>query len=185
MSDKEVYIIVAICAAIVVILFIVLVLSKTRRGEKKSIKNVNFYVNGGFGTDGYGDNVQNNGLKGFGDDKMGTVLVNEKTRKPNYICINLTNRVTGRKYSSKMQNELVIGRKSEDGIYPYLELSGETTISKRHALITRNENGVYITDMGSANHSWLNNQLLINFMPLNNGDIIRFGNCEYIIEIIE
>ena len=185
MSDKEVYVFVAICAAIVIILLIILVLSKTRRCEKKSLKNVNFYVNGGFGTDGYGGSLQNNGLKGFGDDKISTVLVNAKTRKPNNVCINLTNRVTGRRYSSQMQNELVIGRKSEDGIYPYLELTGETTISKRHALITRNGNGIYIADMGSANHSWLNNQLLIDFMPLNNGDIIRFGNCEYIIEIIE
>lgn len=54
-------------------------------------------------------------------------------------------------------------------------------ISRQHAVITVNGNGVYIEDLGSTNGTMVNGNKLSNAVPvlLNDGDVIRFADEEF------
>lgn len=78
--------------------------------------------------------------------------------------------------------ELVFGRKNEQVLEASLldlsELGGyQMGISRRHAVISRVENDYELTDLGSTNGSWLNDERLVPFKPypLVNGSQLRFG----------
>lgn len=49
-----------------------------------------------------------------------------------------------------------------------------TTVSRRHALVSVTEQGVYITDVGSANGTAVNGQPVVT-APLREGDVVSFG----------
>ncbi len=67
------------------------------------------------------------------------------------------------------EGENVIGRLGDP-----VELS-ETTVSRRHATITRQDGRWVLDDLGSANGTYLNGVRLRRSAPLNRGDQIRVG----------
>lgn len=73
---------------------------------------------------------------------------------------------------------MVIGRKAElvDAVIPF-----SSTISKKHCKITRNNGNYYITDVGSANGTFVNRVRLGLEQPrqINRGDVIRLSNSDF------
>jgi hypothetical protein len=78
--------------------------------------------------------------------------------------------------------EVVVGR--EDPLtdhFPDIDLTpfgaGEQGVSRRHARITRDQNGYYVEDLESKNHTFVNEQRLQpgERRPLQPGDTVRFG----------
>jgi pSer/pThr/pTyr-binding forkhead associated (FHA) protein len=73
---------------------------------------------------------------------------------------------------------LTFGRESDCDI-----VSDHTTVSKRHARITRTPNGkLQIEDLGSANGTW-RGRSRIQREAFGTGDVVRFGAVEYRIEL--
>jgi len=79
--------------------------------------------------------------------------------------------------------ELLIGRADPaGGIYPEIDLSaygGDAGgVSRRHARLVLNAEGVFLEDLNSTNFTFLNRQRLQpgRLYPLNDGDEIRLGN---------
>ncbi len=54
-------------------------------------------------------------------------------------------------------------------------------VSRRHALIHREEDGYYITDLNSTNGTRINGRRLLPNTPcrLSSGDIVRLGRFEF------
>jgi pSer/pThr/pTyr-binding forkhead associated (FHA) protein len=80
------------------------------------------------------------------------------------------------------QSEIVIGRNDEAShTYPDLDLTPqggvEQGVSRQHAVIRRTETNLTLTDLGSANGTYINGQNLIPHQPriLKDGDELRFG----------
>ena len=78
--------------------------------------------------------------------------------------------------------EIILGRTDlVQNIFPdvdFAELEGEGNgVSRRHARILRNSEGIYLEDLNSTNFTFLNNQRLDpgRLYPLKNGDEIRLG----------
>lgn len=77
--------------------------------------------------------------------------------------------------------KLVLGRKQETTSEPVLDLSDygrlAHSISRRHALISQQEDGYVLSDLGSTNGTWLNQQLLQpgKIYPLQSLDQVRLG----------
>jgi FHA domain/zinc-ribbon domain len=77
------------------------------------------------------------------------------------------------------KGEITVGRYSPGEIAPSLDLNpyngSVLGVSRQHAIITRNDEGYTIKDMGSTNGTWLNDVQLEpqRTYPLHSGDLIR------------
>jgi len=80
------------------------------------------------------------------------------------------------------KNEIIIGR--EDPLvdyFPDIDLTpfggGEQGVSRRHARILQTPDGYIIEDLGSKNHTFVNEERLNDGQrqPLKSGDKVRFG----------
>lgn len=80
------------------------------------------------------------------------------------------------------EGEFVIGKKADvvDGVITF-----NGAISRRHCKISKTQNGFMITDLGSANGTFVNRNKLAPEVPcvLNNGDIVRLANSDFEITI--
>lgn len=90
---------------------------------------------------------------------------------------------TGRLIESPKHDEITIGRSDKAlEIVPDIDLAqdkgAELGVSRRHALLTFQDDQVFLTDLGSTNRTFINRRPLMKGQPqvLRNGDEIRLGN---------
>lgn len=97
----------------------------------------------------------------------------------------------GGKYSSSLE-EITVGRDS-DNVF-YINPSAPKTnqgekISRRHCVISQNEEGVYVWDVGSRNGTYVNGSRLEkgpgNKKDLSHGDVLSFSDVNYEVRIYE
>ena len=86
------------------------------------------------------------------------------------------------------ESELIFGRQSEKklegSLFDLTPMGGyQMGISRRHAVIRKVENGLELTDLGSTNGSWLNEERLVPFKPysLIDRSQIRFGRMRLLV----
>jgi DNA-binding winged helix-turn-helix (wHTH) protein len=70
--------------------------------------------------------------------------------------------------------ETVLGR-GDDGV----TMVDDTTVSRRHARVVVDADGVTIEDLGSRNGTWLVDQPLTGRAPVRAGDSIRLGSARF------
>ncbi|MGW5672410.1 FHA domain-containing protein [Micromonospora sp. NPDC003776] len=51
-------------------------------------------------------------------------------------------------------------------------------LSRRHATVQSTAEGVWLTDLGSTNGTWLNDRRISGGVPLADGDVVRVGRTE-------
>ncbi|MEU8262436.1 FHA domain-containing protein [Micromonospora sp. NPDC048999] len=51
-------------------------------------------------------------------------------------------------------------------------------VSRRHATVQLTADGVCLTDLGSTNGTWLNDQRLTDSIQLTDGDVVRLGRTD-------
>ncbi len=73
------------------------------------------------------------------------------------------------------EGEMVVGR--EDGLP--VSLAGESTVSRRHAVLTRNGDVVTLKDVGSTNGTFINGMKVSSETPLRSGDDVQFGSVRF------
>ena len=61
----------------------------------------------------------------------------------------------------------------------HIVLTGDTTISRGHARLTREVGGLVVTDLGSSNGTFVNGQRLYAPTQLVPGDVIQFGSSKF------
>ena len=181
-EDLEIVIIVA-CAAVVVLVFIVAPLIRLgiigHRDPENSMGKV--HINEGMNVDFMSGRSAEIGLNGFGENRLGTVVVGLESAGG--LNITLENVITGLQFSGVLMDRLVFGRKNNQQIWGYVEVSDDSSISKLHMEMIREGNSVYVRDLGSSNHTWINGNYLTDMADVYSGDIIRMGNSEYRIYI--
>jgi pSer/pThr/pTyr-binding forkhead associated (FHA) protein len=74
-----------------------------------------------------------------------------------------------------LKGTISLGRSSENDI-----VIKDPFVSKRHLMITKDEEEYFIEDLGSSNGTYVNKQLLVDAAKLVNGDIIKIGDLEFI-----
>lgn len=79
--------------------------------------------------------------------------------------------------SFRVQNTLRIGR------HPSNEVSLEdASVSRRHASIEVTDEGVYVSDHGSANGTFVNGKRVADRLLVLSGDTIRVGHMEFVFK---
>ncbi len=76
------------------------------------------------------------------------------------------------------QGDLIVGREIGLG----LSLVGESTVSRKHAQITRSGASVVVTDFGSTNGTYVNGVKVAGDMALTPGDAVQFGSVRFRFE---
>lgn len=94
------------------------------------------------------------------------------------IPIRLKNLKNSRSYSLTVCPELIIGRMEIDGVFT---INGDSAISKKHCRLFINDNALWIEDLKSANHTFLNGQTVSSPIPVKSGDELQVGNTHLMI----
>lgn len=86
--------------------------------------------------------------------------------------------------------EVIIGREPETGAVPTVSLLPFVVendgVSRRHVSISIRENRVYVTDLHSLNHTYLNGRLLApdEPCPLQHGDMLVLGSLPLRVDFV-
>ena len=87
----------------------------------------------------------------------------------------------GDEYEISLEHAIHLGRIDPAAdIFPEIDLSKHNPtkqISRRHARILRQNEAIFVEDLGSINGTYINGQILTPYLPqpLNNGDILQLG----------
>src|SRR5262249_17951319 len=77
----------------------------------------------------------------------------------------------------EVENELTVGREASD-----LALD-DRQASRRHAIVRALEDGLEVTDLGSANGTFVNGKRIAETLRLEDGDVVRVGQTSLLIEV--
>ncbi len=75
-------------------------------------------------------------------------------------------------------HELVIGRGEQADL-----LLSEATVSRRHATVRQDGHTVVVTDLDSANGTYVNDRRIFEGTRVEDGDLIRLGSAEIRIKV--
>ena len=157
---------------IVVIVAAIIALVSVRSGNKQK-SEIHFLD--GADVDSGRLSADNNFFRGFSDVLGETVVVGgEKTRSTG-VAVSIKNRSEGAVYRMTLARELVIGREAALTVC-------DRAVSRQHCKISVSGGKLYLSDLSSANHTYLNGKRLSDTVELNSGDLIRIGNT--VLEII-
>lgn len=116
-----------------------------------------------------------NYFKGITGNLNGTVVVNGSRAKSKGLLIEIVNIGNGDKENFIVDCELIIGRISGENVYA---LPNDLMVSKRHCRLFVSGNDLYLEDLGSANHTYLNGTIVTTPTHIQSGDTIRLGKTE-------
>lgn len=94
------------------------------------------------------------------------------------LPIRLKNLKNSRSYSLTVCPELIIGRLEVDGVFT---ISNDPAVSKKHCRLYINNNSLWIEDLKSANHTFMNGQTVTSPTPVKSGDELKVGNTHLLI----
>ena len=72
-----------------------------------------------------------------------------------------------------------VGRGVENGI----RLDGDEFVSNRHALIEPRLDGLWVSDAGSTNGTFVNGSLVTDWRLLHDGDVVRIGQTDLRVSV--
>lgn len=98
------------------------------------------------------------------DDRVYLKLINRKDSLPFKI----------KEYYS-IDEAITLGRHGDNNI-----VIKDPFVSKRHFQIIEDEGEFYLEDLNSANGTYLNGDKIFDVVKLNDGDIIRIGQLEFL-----
>lgn len=81
-------------------------------------------------------------------------------------------------YACKVSGPVVIGRDPREAD---MAVEGDKSISRRHCRLFGEGAACFVEDLNSANHTYLNGEMLTAPMPLKEGDILKLGTVELVV----
>lgn len=167
-------IILVISAAVVIILLLILICLIILRKQKTS--HIRVELTGG-GRSADDDFSYSGGLRGLDDyPGGGTVVVGDHQSIQWYIV--LEDIRTGEFYKKTLSDRLYLGRKNDRRLDNFIELPQYEYLSRTHAMMYQINGQIYLQDMKSSNHTWVNGQMIQQAVILQSGDIIKLANAE-------
>ncbi len=115
-----------------------------------------------------------NYFKGLSGALEETAVIGENRRQTSGFgfYITLTDMSNGREERLAVKGELVLGRAADRGVY----VVNDTSVSRRHCMFAVNNRRLYLSDLGSSNHTYLNGKPVTDPVEVHSGDTIKIGN---------
>lgn len=177
--DAVATVIIVITAAVVLAIIIIAVaVISTNKNHKPS----EIHFSGGADLDNGRLSSDYNYFKGVSGVLGDTLVVDERRSSASdserYVVIkNLAN---GKSEKVMIMEGLVIGRSNEKGVYSI----NDKAVSKNHCGLTVKNRKLYLSDLNSSNHTYLNGIRVYQDAEVNNGDIIKIGNTKLMISYL-
>lgn len=105
---------------------------------------------------------------------VGKATAGQVTSSLTSIYVELHDMRTGMQHYMNLEKELLLGRQLA-GEMVREDFLNDPTVSQKHCRIYRQGEQIFLQDLGSKNHTWLNGSLVEGSMPLSFGDKIRIG----------
>jgi predicted component of type VI protein secretion system len=74
-----------------------------------------------------------------------------------------------------LEADVTVGREGCDVVL------ADPEVSRRHAALRRTADGAAVEDLGSTNGTFVNGEKVTGLRPLNDGDVVSFGNTEWVL----
>lgn len=95
----------------------------------------------------------------------------------NYI-LTLEDRETGQYFQQKIDDYLIVGREESDSHSMVISYEG---ISRSHCKFAFQNNTLYVEDMNSTNHTYLNGVYVSRPLPVRDGDVLYLGSFPFTV----
>lgn len=166
------WIVVIVFAAFAAVAVFVIVRSLKKPKMSREIH----FVNGADIERGY-VSTDNNFFKGVPGEMDETRLLgtDHRTGKMRRITVKFVNLRTGKTDVIDLYDQIIIGRSPGPNGFT---IESDPSISKQHCMIFANEGRLYLMDMKSVNHTYLNSNLITDTVPLMPNDIIKIGSTQ-------
>lgn len=165
----NVVILIVIAALIVVVVIAAVIALFSVRPNGK--KNNEIYYLDGADVDSGRLSADNNFFKGMSGALDETVVVGGGRTKPSGITVSIKNRSDHSICRMTIAEELTLGREAAFAVR-------DRSVSRIHCKISPSRGRLYLSDLGSANHTFLNGRQIADTVELKNGDVIRIGKTE-------
>jgi len=104
----------------------------------------------------------------------GKAFTGQVTSSLSNVYVEFYDMQTGTQHYMNLEKELILGRQLAGDIIKESFLN-DATVSQKHFRIYRQGEQIFLQDLGSKNHTWLNGCLVEGTMPLSFGDRIQVG----------
>ncbi len=171
-------IIIILLVAVVIVLLIVIMsfLVKSQRKQRHNRSDV--HISGGVNIETGQVTSDRNYFRGMDFDQRDTLVVTN-TGKPK-VNITLTDNKSGKSYKFNICGSVVLGRAKDVGI---VTITGDNMISHKHCELYYYDGSVYLRDLNSANHTYLNGEQVLHSIICKSGDTIKIGQTYLTIKI--
>lgn len=162
-------VLIAVLAVFVVLIFL--------GALKSSSKNVDIHISGGADIKRGYMSYDNNFFKGLSGELVKTNVLNQDMRSNNHYVrtLVLINQLTSQHYNLTLNPDIVLGRSEVDGGFIVQDVS----VSKEHCKLIYDGRDVYIEDLHSTNHTFINETRVRTAQKINTGDVLRIGNTRF------
>ena len=175
--EPLIWVVIAVFAVFAVIA-VVFIVKATSSAKSRS----DIHISGGANIDSGYLSDDNNYFKGGYNEVGETVVmnVNYKKQETQVVTIKLTNLKTHAVYTLNISQPIVVGRAPGSGQF---EIKDDRAVSKMHCRFYLYRGYVYVQDLNSSNHTYVNSNIIDSPYKLNTNDVIKVGSTLLKIEI--
>ena len=170
-----------IALSFVLIVAVIIILCVWHGSNKKHYNDQVFFWGGANAENGQIAN-DNNYFKGVSDELNKTTVVSENLKKDYYksVAFAINNLNTNERTTIRITDELIIGRVDGHKVYC---VNNDNAVSKTHCKIYLYLDKLYLADLNSSNHTFVNNKRITDPVLCKNGDVVKVGNTYLKIEM--
>lgn len=178
-------------AVVIILLFIIVILVfvaaviifKIFKGDDEK---PDIHISGGINIDNGRIVYDNNYFKAMAQGQAGTVLTNSEEKSGASAWLRIVNKTDGTIQCFRLREggRITIGREAFDDA-DFYEIADDLLVSRQHCLLFVHRHWVYVTDLASRNHTYLNGSLLTETSKCPAGSIITVGQTRLKIEYLQ
>jgi len=166
---------------VILVVAVVIILFVWRGSNKQGYKDEVFFW-GGANADTGQISTDNNYFKGVSDELSRTTVVSENLRSDSYksFVFVINNLNTNQQTKVRITDELIIGRVDGEKVFC---IKNDNAVSKQHCKFYLYLEKLYVSDLNSSNHTFVNNKRITEPVLCKNGDVVKIGNTFLKIEM--
>lgn len=165
-------IILLVILVVAIVVFIIMYRSSNRQQYRNDV-----YFSGGANMDTGQISSDNNYFKGVSTELDDTVVVGmgnvNRERKAHGIRVIISNLNTSDVCELTITDYLIFGRGSGEKMYC---ISNDGAVSKNHCKLYIDTGHLYVCDLCSSNHTYVNNARINEAILCKSGDLLKLGN---------